>query len=804
MRDIRVCFAKPAPKDQSNERANLAAALVAALGHLPDSIDEFFPRPLHSAYSEQDDHNARLVADLKSASTDASSVIDKCLSGLSWYDRLVEARQRVNGRQAVTNDLMLRINEAVGIISVGRPNLDGADEIDTDSSGWFQSLPSNVESLNQRVRQAHETSQRSIVAVLQYRQVLQAPPKVWRSQLPEKLAGCDFVDAVEQENDEMLTIARDAAEFARLVVQDFEVLPVTQRISRANVDLRSSFAALEREHHEAIEASAWRAGSLLERNQPNLNDLRKFESQIRDHISLPIVEFGSLLRKQGRRLPGLQTRLLMTERDLLAKRELLRTAADLLQRVIEQGEMVRTIESEANQLLQQIEEAQNGVDRIRIAPVTSGEGIKQLEEQMRLLCEGIVAWDSNLSLRIPFVSSHPSATPTQDPSSRQTPARATHPVTTNPLLAANISAALPPMTPPGSPQAQADVLEQARMDSMCSIDLVALDSRVRDAVNDRALRLVSAVSYCKSSLNDVLAQYRIRSTDATVCRPVTPPQVSAIAHDVFGPTASAQTVGKSPIFEGSTSNSGGGATPLARRPATPVMTLLRQSSTSTLGRSSGRSTSNPLASVSYYAPTEASRNRAVSETPSRSKLNRLNGSVFRRREPIDNGSSGSMTPVSCTPAPLPHPIHGSASRTMTTPRKQRSSRPSYPRGYIADPKSALDVAVGQVVNTLNVSTYWPKAIDPLIVTRSTSRSSQLGVTQGTIGRTSLDGTGSVQKVERSCVSAGYCAAGPSWSVLVEDGSSYPGEKAKHFEQAALTEPGSCSITLRTPSALINQ
>ncbi|WVQ82104.1 hypothetical protein IAT38_004232 [Cryptococcus sp. DSM 104549] len=171
-----------------------------------------------------------------------------------------------------------------------------------------------------------------------------------------------------------------------------------------------------------------------------------------------------------------------------------------------------------------------------------------------------------------------------------------------------------------------------------------------------------------------------------------------------------------------------------------------------LPRSTSRSASNPQGTPSRlsglplaaFAHTQSSRNRAVSDTPTRSRLDsvREGAGVGLPRPRASLGLSPALGPISGTPsrgaqAPssetrvrkssIPRAVRAStpssqaaaspsvvgsgvkslsSSQSMMSPRLRRSSRlPSLPpmarREYVADPKNKLDVAVGKIVNNLS-------------------------------------------------------------------------------------------------------
>jgi hypothetical protein len=141
-----------------------------------------------------------------------------------------------------------------------------------------------------------------------------------------------------------------------------------------------------------------------------------------------------------------------------------------------------------------------------------------------------------------------------------------------------------------------------------------------------------------------------------------------------------------------------------------------------ISRNSVRSVTSP-----FYNPSlsDSIRSRAVSDTPARIRMESLragSGIPRMRKESLTLGSSlaGSMSSVSAMPsssaprvARNSTPVQsiprttGSSTPIQKTPRARRISRlpvvPVPKMAYVADPKNRLDVAVGRIVNKLNVS-----------------------------------------------------------------------------------------------------
>lgn len=147
-----------------------------------------------------------------------------------------------------------------------------------------------------------------------------------------------------------------------------------------------------------------------------------------------------------------------------------------------------------------------------------------------------------------------------------------------------------------------------------------------------------------------------------------------------------------------------------------------------LARPATRNTSNPVVQARGLAEP---RNRAASDTPTRMRVDSMKSGLPRLRK----SSMGPGATFATPPAPnskagissIPRPTRLSlASSTIdpmptgndayhTAPRARTSSRPSLggmssslprPRKtYVADPKSKLDMAVGKIINKLNVGLF---------------------------------------------------------------------------------------------------
>jgi hypothetical protein len=135
-----------------------------------------------------------------------------------------------------------------------------------------------------------------------------------------------------------------------------------------------------------------------------------------------------------------------------------------------------------------------------------------------------------------------------------------------------------------------------------------------------------------------------------------------------------------------------------------------KSSLSVRSGTSVRSASNPVASQRSALPQFEPRNRTVSETPARA---RLNSTLPRSRvDSMAERPSSIPRPVRLSQVSSSHALNAStSSKTLSaTPRSGKTSMlpvktPNKPvKAYVPHPKSKLDLAVGRVVNKLKVGT----------------------------------------------------------------------------------------------------
>ena len=126
-------------------------------------------------------------------------------------------------------------------------------------------------------------------------------------------------------------------------------------------------------------------------------------------------------------------------------------------------------------------------------------------------------------------------------------------------------------------------------------------------------------------------------------------------------------------------------------------------SSTSLARVNSRSTSTPITNARFSNPTESSRYRAMASSPFRARSMSLRIGGLPRPQRESNGqraSLGSLMPMG-TPSSLSPAYHDRPALSALTAMRPRK-RHSLARTYIADPRSELDVAIGNIVNKLNV------------------------------------------------------------------------------------------------------
>ena len=136
-----------------------------------------------------------------------------------------------------------------------------------------------------------------------------------------------------------------------------------------------------------------------------------------------------------------------------------------------------------------------------------------------------------------------------------------------------------------------------------------------------------------------------------------------------------------------------------------VVDRLQARQTSENGRAGRRSASNPTTAASaYLTPTQASRNRIVSDTATRLQLSGFNGDRLPRTSIKSNGHTASLRsifPVPRTPTSTSGASRASNHKASTVSGPRMSRRLPFAKAYIADPKNELDMAVGKIVNKLS-------------------------------------------------------------------------------------------------------
>lgn len=670
--------------------------------------------------------------------------LDRCQGGLTWYERIVHARQEVISHRARLHESLTELRRTIELIDSGRPDFDDPNSLETNCSSWTSTLPTHLQLLDAHSHLAAETVQKATVAMMRYRQVKRAPPKAWKNLISLIAESDELSEKVEQQSNDVLERVQEARGTAESAKQDAEILPVARQIYRASLSISAISADLHRKLVEAIDLCAWHAVSVPLQVFPTMQEVEEVDDRIKEGVLKPLAAIKQLFERYGRKYQLLKCHLTAAI-DLISQQEHLRTLADLLARVYEQATVVRIIQKEAARMLVNIRNAQHNIDATLQTASDSAQGPQEanctsLKQCIDSLAVEVKNWESQLAGRVPFVSGCPPASSTSGHHHSDTHLPVTSPPkTSKPLLPANVSAAEPPMTPPSSPPPRERVIvapddkQAAKTDYQT--DLSVLDLRVRAEVNCQASHVSSALSHCMSSVEALSnRRSRARMTSAVDFAAVTsssraplsvarvlvePEQLRAHLgeagtaaklpakpraphtpkHDVFGPTGPyISKASKLPGCDDPLVDAGD----LSALPAH----LLRQLSTASLGRASSRSTSNPARSAStYLTPTEASRNRAVSDTPSRNRLKSLGGDgvlTIGKGSLGRGGTKGGGTPLSGPASSSFRSKRTITPKGATTPRSRKASRPSLPKAYIADPKSNLDVAVGQVINRLKV------------------------------------------------------------------------------------------------------
>ena len=507
--ELKVSTAQPALSERHRQ---LDSLLQIGLNELPRTIDSSFPRPSHSAYPEQKEQSGQVVEILSSAWVETVTTLEKCQTGLSWYQSLVRARQNIFDNRADMQALMEEFERTIADLLQGRPDIGVVEIFNNEPHRWVLTLPARLDKMRVLRQTSSQAVQLATVTLLRYRQTARAPPKVWRAEISWESLGDDLMDEAERRAEQLHGIISKALKIARMISQDSEILPIVHGIIQASSKTDQAAVDLRCRFDMAINANAWHPGKAAPTAIRLFKDVEELECQMEDNISAPISNLKDLLKSYQRDELALCNQLSELAANAADHRQGLRVLLDLLERITEQATVVREVEEEAECLLHRIEAAQEEIERLSRVAWEIGDEAQTLNETRSLkqhisqsLAADTAVWESGLISRIRFVSCVSSASMTeslhrsllQDRITSDTPASRV------PLLPSYASAADPPMTPPTSPIATPRLQQSVTNNASkyCHpLDLDVLNHNVRKEVNNRASLVASAMSHCDVSI----------------------------------------------------------------------------------------------------------------------------------------------------------------------------------------------------------------------------------------------------------------------------------------------------------------
>ena len=422
------------------------------------------------------------------------TAINSCADGVSWYETLVNVRNRVLDLQKEMSSFERDIQSALDTISRGRPDFSSPAELRGDHDSWKSTIQASLEAPETLTTRSSECAQRSTLAAMQYRQAQRAPPKSIRPDLPINDLADILIDQVDEQTDRLLAlISRSSSDMVE-VKQDIEILPVVLGIFEAVKVLHLDASRLRESLDAAIDTAVWSEESIAQVESVDLEDLDRLRSRYETNIVRPLSSFAELLKTHGRSLPALRLHLAKLDSLLLVDFGTLQKLFDLVKRVTDQADVVRLIQEDAAQLqrgIQAVTEEIAGLARDDEQP-SDDYSLQAILQRIEDLAEEVTVWESSLPRRVPFVSD------------LTLPAPATTLVRPTPLLPPTTSASAPPLTPPSSPPLPpppdpSSIPQSSAMDGIRAIDLVVVNRSVREEVNLQAARVASAISHCRAS-----------------------------------------------------------------------------------------------------------------------------------------------------------------------------------------------------------------------------------------------------------------------------------------------------------------
>lgn len=563
--------------------------------------------------------------------------------------------------------------------------------------------------------------------------------------------------ALEDLADEAADLTKVISQAASQLLEDVRIYNEISGILQASADNEAKALDMQEQIMASFPLVAFSASIAT----PALPDLPSRVSQFvfrdQEQILRPVEKVRNLQKSFERYEARLESTLAEIIQQSQDRRTKVENLLDLLLRIETQAMVANTILGEGSNWLVHLEGVQRDVKGFNpLEPDIHDQAESAINTRLDALAADIHAWSASLSDRILFVAGPRGGEGEQAEWSQNDTTKTRLP---NPRL----SAADPPLTPPGTPPmvqllgVPATTMPETETHGF---DLVVLDGKVRDAINLQTVRVLSALAASQRAV-DLARQSR-----ASIPGSARSDDASSSSADVFGsriPRLSGTRRNPRPSLSGpnqplrmpkssrppdidtelvnhvrndsdeaavQTVSSDGRVVSEAKssrhkiaeqKQSDPVESIGSASLGTPLRSSlnpkahastpSIRSTSTPtmIAPDSYRLPTQSSqsRNRNVSETPTRPRveslrLNRTRHDSLRtfHAGPARHEIERASSAAAGSSAPAPSGTKRLSSASATAASRRTSTASG--KTYVPNEKSQLDVAVGKVVNKLKV------------------------------------------------------------------------------------------------------
>ncbi|WVQ99546.1 hypothetical protein IAU59_006682 [Kwoniella sp. CBS 9459] len=719
--DLQSALDKPAT---SERHQRLAEMLERAEKCLPTRLDDTsFPNPTHPDYPEVDVHNGEVVMVLKAEHDIAMQAVDKGRRGIEWYRKLVIAREEMyvkrhdilNESTALKQTLHLIAN---GTVEVKRPDPLNEEDV-IGSLPWSEMMKEWMEDATAQIDVARSVTRSSMLACQRYRNASRLPIVIqdgYSAYQDESIA------MVGDEADKLLRMTQSVTKGVEEALQHREMLKIIRPMLLAALSILTTQERSFDSLINAVGQSPWPEDHTSS-NADYAEVLRQLEQRINAEVTLPDATLRSRFATHDHNR-SINHQSFDTVLKVVAFQKDLQRTYELLKRLRGQASAVKIINEEAENFI------------LNISTLRTSVGVGPLET----LEKDVEAWRADLATRVPLLSDEVSrgAARLQEPSAASDHLVDLGKIDQRTRNAVNertmqVAAAMVELT-----LREADTrwdswtqrchrsaervdqvlcdwqeyrtnLEKQRAkapDGSPRVDLLLAIRKHTAQMENAATAMQDEVAQIpESSLHRWEKEVTMWRTAVVTARRVIDGAIEEAKTtermlnqqqqrgpaDVFSSTAVPETV---EVLQDSTERTdinrmSNGVLHDQDNNIVPDQDIIRPSSVVSMSRlprlsgslpqATSRSASNPKAVAGSPTLTRSlSRNRAVSETPARTRLHSLGSSAIPRL------SSTYRKP------------------NVATQAQDRSTTLKSKKGYVADPQNRLDVAVGKIVNKLEV------------------------------------------------------------------------------------------------------